>query len=78
MVSLNSGNRESLLALAQPVSVGQVLTAQHLKQVYAVDPGMSVVESNQVASVVLMWLCSVRCRPAKGQRWAYCDRQWRS
>ena len=53
VVSLNSGNREPVLALARPVSVGQVLTAQDLKQVnVAVDPGVSVVDSSQAASVV--------------------------
>ncbi|MBV8933512.1 MAG: SAF domain-containing protein [Kutzneria sp.] len=53
VVSLNSGNREPVLALARPVAVGQVLTAQDLKQVnVAVDPGVSVVDSSQAASVV--------------------------
>jgi hypothetical protein len=53
LVSLNSGNKQSVLALAQPVSVGQVLTAQDLKQVnVAVDPGVSVVDASQAASVV--------------------------
>ena len=53
VVSLNSGNKESVLALARPVAVGQVLTAQDLKQVnVAVDPGVSVVDVNQAAGVV--------------------------
>jgi hypothetical protein len=53
LVSLNSGNRETVLALARPVAVGQVLTAQDLKQVnIAVDPGVSVVDASQAASVV--------------------------
>ncbi|MFF0147018.1 hypothetical protein ATK36_5369 [Amycolatopsis sulphurea] len=53
LVSLNSGNRESVLALARPVAVGQVLTVQDLKQVnVAVDPGVSVVDANQAVSVV--------------------------
>ncbi|WP_027946967.1 SAF domain-containing protein [Amycolatopsis taiwanensis] len=53
VVSLNSGNRESVLALARPVAVGQVLTAQDLKQVnVAVDPGVSVMDVSQAASVV--------------------------
>jgi hypothetical protein len=53
VVSLNSGNREPVLALAQSVTVGQVLTAQDLKQVnVAVDPGVSVVDASQAASVV--------------------------
>ena len=53
VVSLKSGNKEAVLALARPVAVGQVLTAQDLKQVsVAVDPGVSVVDANQAASVV--------------------------
>ena len=53
VVSLNSGNREPVLALARPVAVGQVLTAQDLKQVnVAIDPGVSVVDATQAASVV--------------------------
>jgi hypothetical protein len=53
VVSLNSGNREPVLALARPVTVGQVLTAQDLRQVnVAVDPGVSVVDASQAASVV--------------------------
>jgi hypothetical protein len=53
VVSLNSGNREPVLALVQPVSVGQVLTAQDLKQVnVAADPDVSVVDASQAASVV--------------------------
>src|SRR5437764_2199534 len=53
VVSLNSGNRETVLALARPVAVGQVLTAQDLKQAnVAVDPGVSVVDASQAASVV--------------------------
>ncbi|WP_297538391.1 SAF domain-containing protein [Amycolatopsis sp.] len=53
VVSLNSGNREPVLALAQSVGVGQVLTAQDLKQVdIAVDAGVSVVDASQAASVV--------------------------
>jgi hypothetical protein len=53
VVSLNSGDKESVLALARPVSVGQVLTAQDLKQVnVAVDPGVSIVGVSQAASVV--------------------------
>jgi hypothetical protein len=53
VMSLNSGNREPVLALAQSVTVGQVLTAQDLKQVnIAVDPGVSVVDANQASSMV--------------------------
>ena len=53
VVSLNSGDRQPALALARPVSVGQVLTAQDLRQVnVAVEPGVSVVDAGQAASVV--------------------------
>lgn len=53
VVSLKSDNRESVLALARPVTVGQVLTSQDLKQVnVAVDPGVSVVDVNQAAGVL--------------------------
>jgi hypothetical protein len=53
VMSLNSGNRESVLALARPVPVGQVLTSQDLKQVnVAADPGVSVVDASQAAGVV--------------------------
>jgi hypothetical protein len=53
VVSLTSENRRPVLALARPVSVGQVLTAQDLRQVnVAVDSGVSVVDVGQAASVV--------------------------
>lgn len=53
VVSLNSGTRQPVLALARPLSVGQVLTTQDLKHVnVAVDPGVSVVDVSQAASVV--------------------------
>ncbi len=53
LVSLNSDQRQPVLALAQNVSVGQVLTAQDLKQVnVAADPGVSVMDASQAASVV--------------------------
>jgi hypothetical protein len=53
VVTLKSGNREAVLALARPVTVGRVLTAQDLRQVnVAVDRGVSVVDASQVASVV--------------------------
>src|SRR4051794_3965557 len=43
-VSLNSGQRRPVLALARPVQVGQVLTAPDLRQVsVAVDAGVAVV-----------------------------------
>ncbi|MFI6098181.1 SAF domain-containing protein [Lentzea sp. NPDC051213] len=53
LISLNSGDRRPVLALARAVTVGQVLTAQDLRQVnVAVDPGVSVVDAGQAASVV--------------------------
>ncbi len=53
VVTLNSGNRQPVLALARPVTVGQVLTAQDLRQVnVAVDPEVAVVDAGQAASVV--------------------------
>ncbi len=53
VVSLNSGNRQQVLALARPVSVGQMLTAQDLQQVsVAADPGVSIVDASQAASVM--------------------------
>ena len=53
LVSLNSDQRQPVLALAQSVSVGQVLTAQDLKQVNIdVDPGVSIVDASQAATVV--------------------------
>ncbi|WP_158851166.1 SAF domain-containing protein [Saccharothrix deserti] len=53
LISLNSGDRQAVLALARDVSVGQVLTAQDLRQVnVAVDPGVAVVGADQAATVV--------------------------
>jgi hypothetical protein len=53
VVSLTSDTREPVLALARPVTAGQVLTAQDLKQVnVVVDPGVSVVDASQAANVV--------------------------
>jgi hypothetical protein len=54
LVSLNSGNRRSVLALGRPVAIGQVLTARDLKQVTVAidDPEVSVVDANQAVSVV--------------------------
>lgn len=52
-VSLVTGNKQSVLALARPVSVGQVLTVQDLKQVnVSLDPDVSVVDAQQAAGVV--------------------------
>lgn len=53
MVSLNVSNRHAVLALARPVSVGHVLTAQDLKQVnIAEEPGISIVDAGQATSLV--------------------------
>ncbi|SDJ02053.1 hypothetical protein SAMN05192558_10490 [Actinokineospora alba] len=53
LVSLNTGDKRSVLALARPVSVGQVLGVQDLKQVsVSVGPGVSVVDVGQAATVV--------------------------
>ncbi|GLZ30880.1 hypothetical protein Lesp02_30690 [Lentzea sp. NBRC 105346] len=47
------GDRESVLALARPVAVGQVLTAQDLKQVsMATDSGMDVMPASATSTVV--------------------------
>jgi hypothetical protein len=53
VVTLNSETKRSVLALALPVSVGQVLSAQDLKQVnVAVGSGVSVVDAGRAAGVV--------------------------
>ncbi|MGW4115278.1 SAF domain-containing protein [Actinosynnema sp. NPDC004786] len=53
LISLNSGDRQAVLALARGVPVGHVLTTQDLRQVnVAVDPGVAVVGADQVATVV--------------------------
>lgn len=53
LISLNSGDRQAVLALARGVSVGHVLTTQDLRQVnVAVDPGVAVVGAGQAATVV--------------------------
>ncbi|CAM3375913.1 SAF domain-containing protein [Kibdelosporangium persicum] len=47
------GNRESVLALARPVAVGQVLSAQDLKQVsMAVDSDMDVMPASAASAAV--------------------------
>ena len=47
------GDRESVLALARPVAVGQTLTAQDLKEVsMAVDTGMDVMPASSASTVV--------------------------
>ncbi|PWK84516.1 hypothetical protein C8D88_108131 [Lentzea atacamensis] len=53
LISLNSGDRQAVLALARGVPVGHVLTTQDLRQVnVAVDPGVAVVGADQAATVV--------------------------
>lgn len=53
VVSLSSGDRLPVLVMARAVSVGQVLTAQDLRQAnVTIDPGMSVVDAGQAASIV--------------------------
>lgn len=53
VVSLTTGNRRPVLALARPVTVGQMLTAQDLRQVdVVVDAGVGVVDADQAAGVV--------------------------
>ncbi|GAA2975703.1 SAF domain-containing protein [Actinokineospora diospyrosa] len=53
LISLRTGDRQPVLALARAVSVGQVLAAQDLRQVnVAVDPGVAVVPVDQAATVV--------------------------
>ena len=53
LVSLNTGNRRPVLALARGVSVGQVLTEQDVRQVnVAVDSGVAVVGVDQATTVL--------------------------
>ncbi|SER92058.1 hypothetical protein [Actinokineospora terrae] len=53
LISLRSGDRQPVLALARAVSVGQVLATQDLRQVnVAVDPGVAVVPVDQAAAVL--------------------------
>jgi hypothetical protein len=53
VIWLTSGNRQPVLVLARGVPVGHVLSTHDLRQVnVAVDPGVSVVDANQAASVV--------------------------
>ncbi|WP_116051839.1 SAF domain-containing protein [Amycolatopsis palatopharyngis] len=53
LISLGSGDRQAVLALARDMSVGQVLTTQDLRQVnVAVDPGVAVVGAEQAATLV--------------------------
>lgn len=51
--SLAAGDRQRVLALARPVSVGQMLSPADLREVsIAVDPAMSTVAASQVSTVV--------------------------
>lgn len=53
LAAMQLGNRESVLALARPVSVGQVLSAQDLKQVeVATDSGADVISTSASSTVV--------------------------
>jgi len=53
LTSMQLGNRENVLALARPVPVGEVLTAQDLKEVsVAADSGLDVLPASAVSSVV--------------------------
>lgn len=53
VVSVTSGSRRPVLALARAVTVGQVVTAQDLREVsVAVDAQVNVVEAGLAASVV--------------------------
>lgn len=53
VVSVNSDDRQTVLALARPVAIGHVLTPQDLRQVnIAVDTGVSTVSAGQATSVV--------------------------
>ncbi|MCP3800697.1 SAF domain-containing protein [Allokutzneria sp. A3M-2-11 16] len=53
VVSLTADARQLVLALARPVAVGQVVTAQDLREVsLAVDTGVSFVDVRDAASVV--------------------------
>ncbi|WP_246842905.1 SAF domain-containing protein [Allokutzneria sp. NRRL B-24872] len=53
VVSLTADTRRLVLAWARPVSVGQVVTPQDLRQVsMSVDPGVSFVDARDASSVV--------------------------
>lgn len=53
VAGMQLGQRESVLALARPVAVGDVVSAQDLKQVsIAVDSGMDVVPASSASTVV--------------------------
>lgn len=53
LTGMQLGDRENVLALARPVPVGQVLTAQDLKQVsVAADSGLDLLTASAASSVV--------------------------
>ena len=53
LAGMQLGDRESVLALARPVAVGQILTPQDLKQVsLAADSGMDVIQASAASTVV--------------------------
>ncbi|MEV0675887.1 hypothetical protein AB0I60_05115 [Actinosynnema sp. NPDC050436] len=53
LISLSSGDRQAVLALARSVPVGHELTTRDLRQVnVAVDPGVAVVDADRAATVV--------------------------
>lgn len=53
LTGMQLGDRENVLALARPVPVGQVLTAQDLKQVsVAADSGLDVLPASAASTVV--------------------------
>ncbi|WP_245887541.1 hypothetical protein [Umezawaea tangerina] len=53
VISLHSGDRVPVLALARAVQVGHVVTLQDLRQVaVAVDQGVAVVDAEQTSTVV--------------------------
>jgi hypothetical protein len=53
VAGMQLGKREGVLALARPVAVGQVVSAQDLKQVsVAVDSGMDVLPTSAASTVV--------------------------
>ncbi len=53
LVALRFDDRQPVLALARNVSVGQVLTAQDLRQVHvATDPGIAVVDADLADTII--------------------------
>ncbi|GAA5121031.1 hypothetical protein GCM10025762_41050 [Haloechinothrix salitolerans] len=53
IIVLQAGDREPMLALARPVTVGDVVTPQDLRQVpLSADPGTDVIPASQAQSVL--------------------------